>query len=80
MTDGFCAECFIPLDGRRPGCHACKQRDHYRRRKLERPAEHQAYVALKCAEKARRLGYVTPFRLEVDLHARLNRLRDRRAA
>lgn len=81
MTDArYCAECFIPRDGRRPGCHACKQRDHYRRRKEQRPDEHHAYVALKSAEKARRLGFVTPFRVEVELHARLNQLRDRRAA
>ena len=80
MTAEFCAECFISRDGRRPGCHACKQRDLYRRRKEQRPDEHQAYVALKSAERARRLGYVAPFQVELALHAELNRLRDRRAA
>lgn len=33
----FCAACFVPIDGRRPGCNACRVRDQYRRRKETNP-------------------------------------------
>lgn len=78
----FCASCFIPADGRRPGCDACKHRDLYQRRKEQRPAEHAAYVALKTVECARRRGglFTPSFAVELRAHRTLAVLQERRAA